>query len=77
MSLSAWLICCLCAAEYMLTPAQGCFMVPAASAEAVVLTLSGLTANVALQVASCLAHRMIFLSGSCNLSMLTYLFSKS
>ena len=28
----------------MLTPAQGCFRVPAASAEAVVLTLSGLTA---------------------------------
>ena len=37
----------------MLTSAQGCFKVPAASAEAVVLTLSGLTANVALQVMLC------------------------
>ena len=40
----------------MLSSAQGCFKVPAASAEAVVLTLSGLTANIALQVASCLSR---------------------
>ena len=39
------------AGEYVLTSVQGCFKVPDASAEAVVLTLSGLTANVALQVA--------------------------
>ena len=43
-------LACTTAGEFVLTPAQGCFRVPAASAEAVVLTLSGLTANVALQV---------------------------
>ena len=50
----------------MLTPAQGCFRVPAASAEAVVLTLSGLTANVALQVTLLFCSRLACLTQQCS-----------
>lgn len=42
--------CAACAAEYVTASAQSCFPVKAATAAAVVLTLSGLTAEVALQV---------------------------
>ena len=42
--------CAPCTAEYVAASAQSCFRVKAATAAAVVLTLSGLTAEVALQV---------------------------